>query len=242
MREIPILFNSEMVNALLDGRKTQTRRIVKPQPEMDIKAIQKVITLDGKNRDGFFCAGDDYGKAFFCPYGQPGDLIWVREGFTLDHLDHNFPHYRADMINPSDPPPKPHKWKPSIHMPKAIARIWLQVKKIELERLQQITDQDVIDEGIAAFKCVPGDGYPSPLYKHYMSTSQRETWIPDPLISFQSLWQSIHGPDAWDANPWVWVVHFDVISTTGKPKSWQGKQLRVDEQATELSNQQTHTS
>jgi hypothetical protein len=66
--------------------------------------------------------------------------------------------------------------------------------------------------------------------------------IGDERTAFRYLWKKIHGPDAWSANPWVWVVHFDVISTTGKPKSWQGKQLRVDEQATELSNQQTHTS
>jgi hypothetical protein len=141
MREIPILFNSEMVNALLDGHKTQTRRIVKPQPEMDIKAIQKVITLDGKNRDGFFCAGDDYGKAFFCPYGQPGDLIWVREGCSYvkqgdGSIQREKTKYKADARWSGN---DLIKWKPSIHMPKAIARIWLQVKKIELERLQKIT-------------------------------------------------------------------------------------------------------
>jgi len=246
MKEIPILFSTPMVQAILEGRKTMTRRIVK-----DIHSESQY--LPEFKLSGFtFIEPDQFEKphnekiasVISCRYGQPGDVLWVREAWCLDLLNRNV--YKADRE--TDGVGRKFSFSPSIHMPKAAARIWLQVESIRVERLNEIHYQDAIAEGIERF----GDDS----WKDYQSKTG-ETYYSNPRLSFKSLFLSINGKPkpvrergetgkilsytaiAWDQedyektwkkfygvyrnkplhviiNPWVWVVKFKVLSTTGK--------------------------
>ena len=203
MRERPILFSSPMVRAILSGRKTQTRRVVKGQ------------ALDWLN-DGFtpgFVA--DYQNRL-CPYGQPGDRLWVREAFGIGYDDGNgglsaIPWtgsdpqrdgtvvYRADFNEEPDEPRRP--WKPSIHMPRWASRILLEVTGVRVERLQDISEEDAAAEGIHFDRTVPFNG------PWFIEPSDPQGYL---LASscYEALWDQINGPGSWDANPWVWGVEF----------------------------------
>lgn len=219
--EKPILFSSLMVQAILEGRKTMTRRICKRQP-LDWQVYTNY-------KDGTFnINGPDYDSADIkCPYGQPGDILWVRETFYafghwievinkkgkpgLEFVDETLIHGHSYKYF-DNPPEKIQRkrimgscaWykRPSIHMPKAACRIKLLVKSVRVERLQNITEQDAIAEGIE--RC-GNHGF-----KNYLSDIAMLCLHPA-TRSFESLWQSINGPDSWDANPWVWVVEFERI-------------------------------
>lgn len=196
MKERPILFSGEMVRALLDGRKTQTRRAVKPQPSSGAHWSQIVVDGHGGWVDG-------HGSPLRCPYGQPGDRLWVREA----HAFVPEPAYRCStgiyqQTNPADSyqacvyrenfdRARSFPWRPSIHMPRWASRILLEVVSVRVERLQEISEADARAEGI------PGPGPENP-------------W--DVAINdFRSIWESINGAGSWEANPWVWVVEFRVI-------------------------------
>ncbi|MDD4374197.1 MAG: hypothetical protein PHG67_09795 [Bacteroidales bacterium] len=219
MKEHPILFSTEMVRAILSHRKTQTRRLVKNVPiHFNLKAMY------------------EHSPAYIhsqCSFGRPGDLLWVRESFNWIDEEKTRVNYKAQYTYPEY-----HKWKPSIHMPKLAARIWLEITDVRVERLQDISDEDAIAEGIETFHSGP---YNEMRYRDYFDGKRRSKYFdqfpemkkqtgfgsmpwPDwryPVTSFSSLWQSIHGKDSWDANPWVWVISFKVLSTTGKPQNLQ---------------------
>lgn len=185
MKERPIIFSTPMVQAILDGRKTQTRRIIKPQPDEDCYYLMElnsgILTIN-------YNQGDKNPKVK-CPYGQPGDLLWVRESFAkaTDPDGDDLYYYKADRRHADG------KWKPSIHMPKAAARIWLRVKDVRVERVQDITEGDAIKEGI------------KPEFDYLHNSYENLT----PKCSFMTLWRKINGRESWDANPWVWVVEFE---------------------------------
>lgn len=196
MKQTPILFSTPMVQAILEGRKTMTRRVINPQPD-DIS---------------------DYGDRIVwtpdvikCPYGEVGDRIWVRETFLCYSKDKY--EYKANF--PKDTFSKA-KWKPSIFMPKNACRIWLDVTNIRVERLQYISEADARAEGIDDFTGHLGI---APTYRNYMhhpkkSEAAQRAWevcADDAIHSFKTLWQSINGKESWDANPWVWVVEFKKI-------------------------------
>lgn len=188
--EHPILFSTEMVHAILDGRKTQTRKIVKPQHPKEFHCVK-------------------------CPYGKVGDLLWVREAWNYGNLvkpviEDDFI-YRSER-NEHAGPKWSGRWRPSIHMPKEAARIWLKVTKVRLDLLHGINENDAIAEGVDNVGLKLG-GYQQ-LWRDY--TNEVGCWT-NPIVSFMSLWLSINGKGSWDANPWVWVVEFEVISTNGKP-------------------------
>jgi hypothetical protein len=175
VRNRPILFSAPMVRAILADRKTQTRRIY----------------------EGFFLTPDkpcwhldDAGRGG-CPYGMPGDQMWVRETWAHPVPGCEFQggvSYRADHIDPrGDGPAHPMKWRPSIHMPRWASRITLEITGVRVERLNAISHDDAIAEGVSG-GC--GPGYSFACYE------------------FKQLWLSIHGHGSWDANPWVWVVEF----------------------------------
>jgi hypothetical protein len=224
MREIPIIFSTDMVKAILDSRKTQTRRIIKPQPPtIECKFIGANIEVrtgkigfywsDGTsgNMQGFWPSLD---KDMYCLYGQPGDLLWVRETFSRTMVQDEegwFTVYKADGDDWAAP------WKPSIHMPKDYARIWLQVKEVRVERLQDITAEDAISEGLENFTITDQTNNQT-YYKDYLIKSIGH-WYPNPIKSFQSLWVSINGVETWVENPYVWVITFEILSTTGKPNT-----------------------
>lgn len=196
MKERPILFSGPMVRAILEGRKTKTRRAIKPQPggshwERHEKHELLVNTL--------------YSSAGYCvrfqhilkginredpqwrtsPYGAPGDRLWVRETFALHHSFPDEVFYRADKEISGQ------KWKPSIFMPRWASRITLRITDIRVERLRDISENDAAAEG----------------------AKYEETGF-SARVCFVDLWQQINGKRpgcSWNDNPWVWVVEFEKI-------------------------------
>lgn len=183
MKERPIIFSTAMVQAILSGHKTMTRRVIKQQPVWvgDPSVPFKTQDADPKG-------------IIDCPYGKPGDLLWVRETWrkTEPH-EYDAPvqiEYKAGHDHACE-----LTWKPSIHMPKKYARIWLKVTGVRVERLQDISNADEISEGY------PGCN----IY------GQHIPWSPHGW--FMSLWDSINIQRGygWDKNPWVWVIEFERV-------------------------------
>lgn len=212
MRELPILFNTEMVQAILNGRKTCTRRVVKGYIPKEAEFGYTAFTPKGC----ISCRGtfaDGYGEKFFKLPCEPRDILYVRETF-IQMAAHTF-WYKADDKSWMY---KDLLWKPSIHMPKEAARIWLKVTDVRAERLQEITDKECIKEGIypsncrncnATFGCdvCPDEGY-------------------DEVDEFVEVWDStIKKFDldryGWDANPYVWVIEFERCEQPGKEQLWR---------------------
>lgn len=213
MKERPILFNGEMVRAILDGRKTMTRRMVKPQPHEGSK-LWGMIQHDGEPRALFWCEGQP------SSYGTPlpmnvGDRLWVRETFRIYNSAsecacydeckcarmNGKPLYRA-----SDPSPDDDKWTPSIHMPRWASRITLEITGVRVERVQEMegmdaASSDALKEGVHRIHHEGGNYY----YSAFRNQPDPKNWT-DPCLAFKELWQSIYAN--WDANPWVWVYEF----------------------------------
>lgn len=250
-KERPILFSTPMVEAILDGRKTQTRRtrgleeINKNPGDWNRVGdpIRKICRFwdPSKEKDpnpidihyGFCFNGNRNHDLYIpCPYGKPGDRLWVRETWLKLVEEHIMdapigmaPYiYRANCDADSEDARKdyiragyPYQWKPSIHMPEAVARIWLEVTDIMVERLQDISKEDAIAEGVDTYfnSIVKQDCYRDYLFKgEDWATPEGQYYYP--TWSFRSLWESINGAESWDLNPWLWVVKFKVLTTTGK--------------------------
>lgn len=220
MRTLPILFKTEMVQALLAGRKTCTRRVIKLPDNMTGRPVGN--SGDSSNPLGFFYIG-----GIKRPPYQPGDILYVRETWNkaglVDDSDHVIEgaekyYYAAGPEKPCfdfwvDPETGEHKdrmpWKPSIHMPKEAARIWLKVTDVRVERLQEITEAEAILEGAIdnrAFIHSPDNEY------DHIHTAREH---------FIDIWNStIKKSDTdkyvWNANPWVWVIEFERCEKPGK--------------------------
>lgn len=203
MKIKPILFSTPMVQSILDERKTQTRRIVKPQPDED--GISKHIHSKKWH---------DTSARVYKPIAQIGDIFWVRETYALIPYEHSQKYhgycYKADWVN-SDLTCPTSKWKPSIFMPKEACRIFLKVTDVRVERLQDISEEDAISEGVEKHS-----DYGSTGYIHYGEPDAAYTDI-DAVWSFETLWESINGSGSWDANPWVWVYELERCE---KPKNF----------------------
>lgn len=220
MKERPILFSAPMVRAILDGAKTQTRRVVKPQFVMrDGEPIWPSYAKRPRGR-GF----ED------CPYGQPGGRLWVRENFqplmaddvpesewlscdyktgagykvsypatdgVVEYYDISTDDAFCDRVTPS------------IHMPRWASRITLEITGVRVERVQEISEADAVAEGVE--RVVVGDGW-----RRYDSSSAIELAGLVPCetarASYRSLWEQINGPGSWEANPWVWVIKFKRVT------------------------------
>lgn len=214
MTERGMIFNGEMVRAILDGRKTQTRRPVKfPVHDKNLGC-----ELAGNELAGELSAGNYLNSAF----GKPGDRIWVRETFQGPLFDYDlmdsyckdptpfekpeFCVYKADGV----PAPEFYDaddelhccWRPSIHMPRWASRILLEITDVRVERLNAISEEDARAEGIIDGGCL-NCGEPEPC-----GCANPE---PDATDAFAYLWQSIYGQENWNANPWVWVISFERI-------------------------------
>lgn len=198
MRERPILFSDEMVRAILDGRKSQARRVVKPQPPRTAYSEGFVLASQHRDRLGkwiFSDAGSSPTQYIGCPYGQPGDRLWVREAFAINPNVPSMGHsrtlaarhrrYRADGGEPW------FRWKPSIHMPRWASRITLEITGVRVERVQDITEDDAVAEGRPRHNKPPES----------ISTVEM----------FAASWNGLNGKRGygWDANPWVWVIDFN---------------------------------
>ena len=194
MKERPILFSSEMVQAILESRKSQTRRVIKPQPPEGVwfyRTIQNHI--EWISIDIMTGSINDETDIYKCPYGQPGDKLWVREMWHKHSDDDEFCagkiHYRATEICVGT------KWHPSIFMPRWASRITLEITNIRVERVQDISEADAIAEGTAP--SIVGADLD---YLRYRA-------------GYQTVWDSINAKRGygWDVNPWVWVVEFKRI-------------------------------
>lgn len=201
-KKIPILFSTPMVQAIMEGRKTMTRRVVK------IQADKRGYLL---SRDGTIETYE--GHEFKCPYGKVGDILWVRETFTIKKLHEEPPGekyiYRADQMHPADRVFA--KWKPNIFMPKEACRLYLKITSIRIERLKSISEDDAKAEGIEWAKR-PGIKPPFG-WRNYQTKKESDKFIClFPSSSFETLWNSINGNKSFNKNPWVWIVSFKKIS------------------------------
>lgn len=211
MKERPILFSGALVRALLAGTKTQTRRPIKPQPNAGPRA--EMVNL-GYRSWGLF-DGDLSGE-WRCPYGVPGERLWVKEtfGFTgrIPTSIHRESIRNRFVANPAwfgyraDHPEGGYCWYPSIHMPHAFSRLTLEITDIRVQRLQEISEDDAKAEGVDGY--VGGEGFVSrdalnvePGYWHPHFYRQ----------GFRAKWEDIYGDTSWDANPWVWAITFEVL-------------------------------
>ena len=203
MKERPILFSAPMVRAILDGRKTQTRRVVKNIPWLPDVNPNFSQARPFVNAGRWRMAGSaEMTTDFYCPFGQPGDRLWVRE--TFGHFERNDQlkagdeiFYRADGESVDLEP-----WRPSIHMPRWACRIELEITAVRVERLQDISEADALAEG--AFKA-PASGRIS---DSYATMAIAGIWYATATKWFGNLWRQINGEESWDENPWVWVVEF----------------------------------
>lgn len=240
MKERPILFSAPMVRAILEGRKTQTRRVVKPQPSDWAEVFQPapVDLPDGtygsagkwvqSTRDGNIIHG-----MVGCPYGKPGDRLWVRENFwqygryaitggttKSGKPEVTFCHeydltFRAEVSGVIFHPPKEKPQsrfdlgfhsRPSIFLERKYARIDLEITAVRVERLQDISEDDARAEGAFLKRCQCSD---TP--KSIIGIPFNQTWCHIHGEEFKHLWQSINGAESWEANPWLWVVEFERV-------------------------------
>jgi hypothetical protein len=204
MKERPILFSAPMVRAILDGSKTQTRRVVKGM------ALDWLVNVGFTN--DFVCDGGND----LCPYGKVGDQLWVRETWAeVGTCDPGLIIYRADypFCVPKEyqniPKQDEIKWKPSIHIKRAHSRIWLEITNIRVERLNDISEADSITEGIERI----GGNYSVSPWRNYRIGQKGEMSLDcsAPSRSYMTLWESINGAGSWAQNPWVWVIEFKKI-------------------------------
>ena len=216
MKERPVIFNGEMVRAIIDGRKTQTRRVIKLSHERGM--VNPVI----RGRNGEISSISCRLAPTLCPFGQVGDRLWVRETWAdVNHDGHPAIAYRADgglrAIGEDDgeeEDPNLEKywfsqwyadlisgaegsWRPSIHMPRWASRITLEITGVRVERLNDISEEDARAEGVKAGV--------SPGHEHMMHQ-----------VAFSELWQSIYGEENWRANPWVWVIEFRRVGDSAR--------------------------
>lgn len=217
MKERPILFNDPMVRAILSGQKTQTRRVVNPYPPAQRTVIPYRPSAIVPQQDGTFAAYTDSRKfkEFTCPYGQPGERLWVREcwapiGMTelCTGKQRTSYEYRAGRLvlkqgqEPAIIEQEPFfhvdRWYPSIHMPRAACRLVLEIVSVRVERLQDISREDAIAEGVQWDDAM--GGYHVDDGSHFNASFAAE--------SYRSLWKHINGAESWAANPWVWVINF----------------------------------
>ena len=214
----PILFNAEMVRAILLGRKAQTRRIVKPQPPRNTKLSPGYIAIDAQSPSGFSWCSDMYGAIHLkCPYGKVGDRLWVMEPFrvmVIDDLCDQDRFVRGEYTRGGGFETsltqaewdkiikwkKPYQGKSSLYMFKSLARLWLEVTGISVERVQEIYELEALAEGVEGERMVHGKL--NGVEGDYIEGCARD--------GFQTLWDSINKKRGygWDENPWVWVVEF----------------------------------
>ncbi|OHP18377.1 hypothetical protein [Pseudomonas aeruginosa] len=206
MKERPILFTGPMVRAILEGRKTVTRRVVSPQPDflgsmVDPNAPFKTLDAGLHAR-------------ITCPYGEPGDRLWVREAWAADA--------QVDAIAPSDLSQGEPIWypadlsvrqtgcsmiskgrvRPSIHMPRWASRILLEITAVRVERLQDISEEQALAEGVRGEPCDHAR----------QACADIGCWGDTAKGAFGFLWESLNGEGSWAANPWVWVVEFKRVT------------------------------
>lgn len=225
MKERPIIYSAPMIRAIRADLKTQTRRIIKRQPSAEAKDAG--VIHSGGPTDGLWAwlddpdlmwAGFTKDEAFRCPYGVPGDALWCKETWQYAPLSHCYcpqpseaspcddwsegtgcRSMRADFVYRADEGARAPRWRPSIFMPRHISRLTLLVTDIRVQRLQAITDEDAVAEGVRRVGYrweVPG-----------ICTTPVSA-----VDAFRCLWEYINGPGSWEANPWVFAITFERVN------------------------------
>lgn len=221
MRERPILFSAPMVQALLAGRKTQTRRTVKGDIPSEAKDAG-VFSSPGRAYDGEWVWLDAtdiddasfIGEPFRCPYGQPGDVLWVKETFRLpaeyDHLKPTLVRDGVPVWYEADGRAEEGwgKTRVSLHMQRRFSRLALCITDVRVQRLNECSDADALAEGVVWSTqwhgfVVPGIKHPNPDFPVLSRATAREMYA--------ALWDTINGSGEWLANPWVWAVSFEIM-------------------------------
>lgn len=204
MRERAINMHETEVRAILEGRKTQTRRVVQLSDDMFDSVTPMIGLRDEKRfwRFAFSVDGATQTEDVLCPHGTVGDRLWVREAWApaeaaLPLLPGVL--YRADYHTGLEKRDGDEKWRPSIHMPRWASRITLEITGVRVERLQEISERDARSEGVDTMRDMR---FAAPLGNLHSGACR---------LNFIDLWQSINGPESWSANPWVWVVEFKVV-------------------------------
>ncbi|WP_411835677.1 hypothetical protein ACLBNB_20105 [Pseudomonas chlororaphis subsp. aurantiaca] len=210
IKERPILFSAPMVRAILEGRKTVTRRVMKFQPGAGASVTVERYCPTITDRHGYEQPGSEVFGAWWqdgecsckSPYGQPGDRLWVRE----THADIGCRlTYRADTDDGAHCQVK--KWTPAIHMFRRDSRILLEITDVRVERLQDINEEQAQAEGVE--KITLQKGWPQAGKEMWAGyENSKRAYLDTAVESFGSLWSSINGIESWNANPWVWVVEF----------------------------------
>lgn len=245
-RERPILFSGPMVRAILDGRKTMTRRVMSPQPPAGFESgdewapgyygllqpLQNGEPMEPGPRDRWGVSDADGEWGIWCPYGAPGDRLWVRESWYYDIPPHELPkarpddfddlslYFRADGECCEQIPEcqcsdvgKP-QWKPSIHLPRWASRITLVVESVRVERVQEISEADILAEGVGGLQLSDARERRIERRRCVQQYRGRPDLVNDSEFArrerFRELWDSINAKRGfgWDANPWVWVIGF----------------------------------
>lgn len=226
MKERPILFSAPMVRAILEGRKTQTRRLVKPQPSDDWHpesvGMYAPLRVNGRGeeypgKEVYGAADEDEGRV--CRYGMPGDRLWVKETWTgtwhpTRQCDtHILVEYAADGSEAFQNAPEDYalpkaaqkvgNWVTPLFMPRWASRLLLENMAIRVERLQEISEEDAIAEGCEMDGVFPKEQpHPRGGFIGWDDARQWYAW----------LWEEINGAGSWDANPFVWTVNFNRVS------------------------------
>lgn len=261
MKNKPTLFSAPMVRAILNRRKTQTRRIISKQPASKESYLHDVVASSDRRREGK-CHWNGEELDVFKPYCRAGYLLWIKETWKVgawseDHgtiaVDYraspeltktpwSYPEDQFEKywiaisdelqekgIDPCEegyyswkPGESPMKWKPSIFMPKWASRITLRVTAVRVERLQDISEEDAVAEGLEYREEITHDDTHIAYFKNYLQPTYKADLDgevidvaneieDDPIESYKTLWQSINGKESWDQNPWVWVIEFEPI-------------------------------
>jgi len=210
MKEKPILFSTEMVRAILENRKTQTRRLFPFQAKVSPhKNGYQIEYFDERDNQYYTKHKED-----ICKYGKIGDRLWIKETYCIDDCkeDPKAPEYlyKADYEDNVDKNLiGVDKWKPSIYMPRKASRITLEIINIRVERLNDISEQDAIAEGIEYFDIEESGKF----YKNYNVEYKNWMEFENPIDSYKTLWESINGQGSWEQNPWVWVIEFKRVES-----------------------------
>lgn len=232
MKEHPILFSTPMVQAILEGRKTQTRRVAK----VTNPNVNEFLTFS-TDPDATWPANYGFGalmvtpwgnlEAVKFPYGQVGDILWVRESFTVLEPEHvvggmaNRFVYKANVKEGSESDEIrqeyilhgwPYQWKPSIHMPREACRLRLKITDIRVERLQDISEADAMAEGVKFTDFGRDQWNMQHRGFHVLEVTGPEQCLATARTAFGNLWEKINGPASWDINPWVWAITFEKVT------------------------------
>jgi hypothetical protein len=201
MKESPIIFPAPMVRAILEGRKTQTRRVMKPQPKYELRAHKNGWYEYSENPLADPICNSPWGTGRVPKYAV-GDILWVRETFT-GVPDGSYLYWAAPMNDGCGPGDFAWEWSPAIYMPRKAARLFLEVKSVRVERVQDISEEDARAEGVLPFNMFDQIKFPagSPLLDRTYKNG------------FMSLWDTLNAKRgfSWDTNPWVWTISFGRI-------------------------------